>query len=457
MEHQTGGAAGADLDDAARAAPDRDVPLDFAKRLSQKVVFTLERERDADEANEKIARVFLRNVGQPERVRYFIDMINELLDNDETTRAAAMSWVSIVLHHEDDPRYDNLVSDILDAMIQDHQQAVKPNFAVEYRRKSFSFYARNLGDAFIAMIEFKNELYEVASHIYTLLIRKEVALESAEKERKSGGRRISMGTSDQAKPKVGKKLFDDVVDYIHTRGEMKAGSLNQQNPNEYIAALADRMRGTRRYVIQDIMAKQASVKRKEAEKELSERLAGAEEIIHARDSFRKSLGLFWAEKRYNIKYLSVEKVRVTLQVLGIVIGIAYFLASYLGLYTLVWWEGLIVAGAMYIYSRFAVSRQGFQSFFPENVSRELEVALGNITPVLRKMSKDQLDAFMVRQVKDPENSTLLAVLPEFYKYVFAVMPERANAIVTSDDVQQVLENLEMDIARVIRTNNPLHD
>ena len=455
MEYQTRG-GGEDFNESAQAAPARDVPPDFAKRLAQKVVFTLERERDADEANEKIARTFLRNLSQPDRVRFFIDMIHELLDNDETTRSAAMAWVSIVLHREDEPRFENLVSDILDAMIEDHQQAVKPNFAVEYRRKSFSYYARNLGDAFIAMVEFKNELYEVVSQIYTLLIRKEVALESAEKDRKVGGRRISL-SDPKIKPKVGKKLFDDVVDYIHTRGEMKAGSLNQQNPNEYIAALADRMRGTRRYVIQDIMARQASEKRKEAEKELSERLAGAEEIIQARDSFRRALALFWAEKRYNIKYLSVEKVRVTLQVQSIVIGIVYFLAAYLGLYTLQWWEGIVVAAAMYVYSRFVVSRQGFVSFYPDNVSRELEVALGNITPVLRKMSKEQLDAFMVRQVKDPENNTLLPVLPEFYKYVFAVMPERANAIVTGDDIQQVLENLEMDIARVIRTNNPMHE
>src|SRR5262249_61767344 len=98
---------------------------------------------------------------------------------------------------------------------------------------------------------------------------------------------------------------------------------------------------TRRYVIQDIMAKQAADKRKEAEKELSEKLASAEEIIQARDNFKRALDLFWAEKRYNIKYLSVEKVRVTLQVVGIIIGIIYFLAGYLRVYSLTWRELII--------------------------------------------------------------------------------------------------------------------
>ena len=43
-----------------------------------------------------------------------------------------------------------------------------------------------------------------------------------------------------------KKLFDDLVDYIHTRGEFKSDSLAQKNPNEFISGLADRMRSTRR-------------------------------------------------------------------------------------------------------------------------------------------------------------------------------------------------------------------
>jgi hypothetical protein len=435
--------------------PANELPPDFARRIAQKVVFTLERERDPDEATDKIANIFIRNLSGLERSRLFIDMIDELLNSEETSRSAAMAWVAIVLHREDDPRFENMVSDLLDAMIVDHRQLVKPNYSLEYRRKSFSFYARNLGDAFIAMVEFKNELYEVCSHIYSLLIRKEVALEMGEKDRRAGGRRISLA-ADQAKPKVGKKLFDDVVDYVHARGEVRSDTLTQQNPNEYIAALADRMRGTRRYVIQDIMAKQAAEKRKEAEKELSEKLASAEEIIQSREAFKKALNLFWAEKRYNIKYLSVEKVRVTLQVSGIIIGIVYFLAGYLRLYTLTWWEGILIAIGMYLYARFFVSRQGFRNFFPNDVSKELEVVLGSITPVLRKMSKEQMDAFMVRQVKDPVNVNLLPMLPEFFKYVFAVMPDRKNTIVTVDDMQEILENLEMDITRVIRTSAPRH-
>ena len=437
--------------DADIAIPES-LPPDFARRLAQKVVFTVERERDQDAALEKVAHTFLRNLGKPERARQFIDMIDALLENEETARYAGLAWVSIVLHREDDPRYTTLVSNILDAMILDHQQIAKPVVQLEYRRKSFSFYAKNLGDAFIAMMGIKAELYEVGSAIYSELIRKEVLLESADKERRTASsRRISLTEREGQKPKTGKKLFDDAVDYVHSRGELRSDTLSQQNPNEFIAILADRMRGTRRYVIQDIMGKQALDKRKEVEKELSERLASAEEIITAREAFRLALDLFWTEKRYNIMYMSIEKVRVTLQVGAVVMGVLWFLAAYLGLWGLVWYDGLVVVVGMYVFGRFAASRQAFRSFFPSNVSKELEVALGSMTPNLRKMSKEQMDAFMIRQIKDPQNLALLPILPEFFKYIFAVMPDRKNAILTGEEMRDLLENIELDIARVIRT------
>jgi hypothetical protein len=429
------------------------LPPDFARRLAQKIVFTVERERDQDEALEKVAGMLVRNLSKPGRARQFIDVIEALLENEETARYAGLAWVSIVLHREEDARYDGLVSAILDAMIQDHQQIAKPNVQLEYRRKSFSFYAKNLGDAFIAMVEIKAELYEVVSSVYSNLIRKEVALENAEKERRSSSsRRISLTERDEEKPKTGKKLFDDAVDYVHSRGELRSDTLSQQNPNEFIAILADRMRGTRRYVIQDIMSKQALEKRKEVEKELSERLASAEEIIQARESFRRAMDLFWTEKRYNIKYMSIEKVRITLQIICVVSGILWFLAGYLGLGGFQWYEGLGVAVGMYLFARFSASRKAFRSFFPNDVSKELEVMLGTSTPTLRKMSKEQMDAFMIRQIKDPSNLSLLPILPEFFKYVFAVMPDRKEAILTPEELAELLENIETDISRVIRTS-----
>ena len=49
--------------------PAAELPPDFARRIAQKVVFTLERERDPDEATEKIANLFIRNLSGLERSR----------------------------------------------------------------------------------------------------------------------------------------------------------------------------------------------------------------------------------------------------------------------------------------------------------------------------------------------------------------------------------------------------
>lgn len=432
------------------------LPKDFPRRVATKIVTTTERERDPDVALQKIAQLVRRNLGSEERIPLYIDTIDELLQDHESKRYAALSYISFSYNAETNSRNAELLSDILDAMVEGHIHISKPEYVMEEnRRKRFSHYARHLGEVFIKMIDLNSDLYEVIGYIYSQVIRKEMAIEHAQKEEKdTPGRKWSVQTDNS--PKAVKKLFDEIVDYIHARGEFRSDSLNQQNPNEFMAMLADRMRGTRRYVIQDIINRQALAKKKELEKELSERLANAEDVILAKDSFKKALNLFWTEKLYNFKYLSVEKVRVTVQVAGIVLGILYFLMGYLGMFGMLWWEGVIIATTMYIFSRFFCSRKSFKRYFPDDVSKELEVVVGSFTPTLRRMSKEQMDSFLVRQVRDSQNVELLAILPEFVKYLFAVMPERKSAIVTLDELSELMENIELDIARTLRSHQSTH-
>jgi len=447
MEQQSQQAKG-----AANPTDGEQLPPDFANRVATKVVFTNERERDPEEAMEKTAEMLMRTLGKRSRVRYFADMLEILEDDPETSRYAGLSLVSMVMDRQDDARFEKFLDDFLDVMIDDHVHEVKPPVQLEYRRKHFSAYARILGESFVAMMNINNELYEVISHVYSLLIRKEMELEVASKERKDGtSRRISISGRKDDPSKLGKKLFDDVVDLVHSKGEQRSGTLQQQNPNEFVSILADRMRGTRRYVIQDILNKQALDRKKEAEKEISERLASAEEIILAKDAFKRGINLFWMEKQYNIKYMSVEKVRVTIQVSAVVVGVLHFLMGYLGLFGMLWWEGVSVTVAMYIFARFFGSRQYFQRFFPDDVTKELEVVVGSFTPTLRKMSRDQMDAFIRHQIRDPANLGHVTILPEFMKYIFAVMPERNSVVVQRDELADILQNSEMDIARVLRT------
>ncbi len=82
------------------------------------------------------------------------------------------------------------------------------------------------------------------------------------------------------------------------------------------------------------------------------------------------------------------------------------------------------------------------------------MVVGSFTPTLRKMSRDQIDAFMNRQVRDPANLRIVTILPEFIKYIFAVMPDRRNVLIQREELGEVLQNVEVDIARLIRTAPP---
>ena len=430
------------------AAEGRSVPDDFANRMATKISVTNERERDPEAATQKIGLLILRNLSAEDRLPYFVDTMDVLLDQEEGQRYAAIGYVSVALPAQSPGQFEEFLNNAVNFLIDGHVNMVKPLYVMENRRKKFSHFARHLGDVFINMIDINSDLYEVISQIYSRVIRREMAIEAAEKEPQEGSRRHLLASRDG--PKAAKKLFDETVDYIQARGDFQSDSLNSQNPNEFMVILADRIRGTRRYVIQDIMNRQSISRRKEMEKQLTERLANAEDIILARDSFKKALNLFWTEKLYNFKYLSVEKVRVTVQVTGIVIGIVFFLVGYMGLFGMEWWEGVLVALGMYLYSRFSCSRRAFARFFPQDVSKELEVVVGTLTPTVRKMSKEQMDGFLIRQVKDSGNVELLPVLPEFIKYVFAVMPERKNAVIQLNELSEIMENLELDIARAMR-------
>ena len=245
--------------EAQPQAPSKPVPEDFAQRMATKIVVTLERERDPDEGLHKVAQMLMRNLGAHDRIQYFVEAVETLLEDEEAVRYGALSYVSVAIDPDRNPNHEIFLSDVLDTLIDNHSNIVKPPIALENARKTFSAYARHMGEVFSKMIDMNSDLYEVIGHIFGTLIRKEMAMEQAEKEGRTSARRLSMASRDG--PKAAKKLFDEIIDYLHSRGEFHSDSLNQQNPNEYMGLLADRLRGTRRYIIQDIINKQALAKK----------------------------------------------------------------------------------------------------------------------------------------------------------------------------------------------------
>jgi hypothetical protein len=92
----------------------------------------------------------------------------------------------------------------------------------------------------------------------------------------------------------------------------------------------------------------------------------------------------------------------------------------------------------------------FSPFYPKDVTAELEKDVGAFTPTFRKMSLDQINAFMTKQIKEPENTLLLHLLPEYVKYIFAVMPDRNDILLSRDNINEFMERIEINLAKFQR-------
>ncbi len=428
------------------------LPKDFALRIATRIITINEREMDEHTANTRVADLVYRNLKEPELHSFFLDAIDILLANEETQKYAARIWTSLTWSEENHPEYNSFILSIVNTCAEGHRHNLRESWVDEETAKSFSYFAYLLGECFIQMMKVSADLYDIVTEMFSHLIRFEMTRDLDEKDKnehqkKNPRKRRKNEETGNLNPK---KLYDDVVDFVSHRGDFRSDTLNQKNPNEFILMLADRMRSTRRYVIQDIMNRFALEKKKQLEKELKEREASAEEVIQAARPFNHGLYLYWVEKRYNFKYLAVEKVRITLQVLGFLFGIGSVGASYLGLWELTILESLITATLMFAFAKAYCSRYVFVPFYPKDVTAELEEDVGMFTPVFRKMSSGQMHSFINKQIKQPENNLLLHLLPEYMKYVFAVMPDRSNILMNKEEVNEMLERLESNISKFQR-------
>ena len=315
---------------------------------------------------------------------------------------------------------------------------------VELKERKFSAITVIMARIFIKMYELNTSNAETAADIYSHLVRKEMDLDvkAKEDEEEEGGIIL---------PNL-PKMYEEVLDYLVSRSEFTAQHLGEENPFEYIVQLTERLRQSRRYVIQDVLNQRALEKKKQTELELENQLASAEELILGQEPFVEGLALFIHEKRYNYKFLAVEKIRMTLQLLGSIIGAVYFLIGYMDYWGIDWVDGTLVCITMVIFTRLVGSRTRFQNanFYPMDVSKELEQHSTQFINVFRKMSMEQMEQFLVRQVKMDRNRNYLALIPEYVKYLFAIMPDRKNMFISMDELSELVENAEIEIAKAVR-------
>ena len=166
--------------------------------------------------------------------------------------------------------------------------------------------------------------------------------------------------------------------------------------------------------------------------------------------FTDGLSLFVQEKRYNFKYLSVEKVRMTLQLLGSITGAVYFLLGFMGYLGVHWFDGFVVCLVMLGLVRILLSRKQLKLFYPTDISKELEESSTAFINVMRNMSQEQMEHFMVRQIKLERNQKYLTMVPEYVKYLYAIIPDRKSMMISVDELSELVENSEIEVAKQLR-------
>lgn len=421
-----------------------EIPENFAGQIARDVMVLFQKQMDPEVAAVEASSYLWKNAGTPEKVSYFVDATELWLESGTSgDKFAALSWNGLVTQSVNNQDYDTFLRMMIVAILDGYYSLQKPD--IDYKEKRYSTYTSIIANTFIRMVELNPASEAGASEIFTILVHSEMDLEarSQAEEDETGSNTI---------PTDMQKLFDEMIDYLADRGMFKSNPMagEEANPNEHIEVLCERLRGTRRYVLQEVINERALEKRKKLEMELENQLASAEEIVMVAPQFTEGMAFFVQEKRYNFKYLAVEKIRMTLQLLGSITGAVYFLLGFMGVWGVHWIDGMVVCLVMLIFVRIAASRKQFQFFYPTDISKELEDCSTAFLNVMRNMSQEQLEQFLVRQIKLERNQKYLAMVPEFMKYLYAIMPDRKSMVITVDELSELVENSEIEVAKQLR-------
>ena len=421
-----------------------EIPENFAGQIARDVMVLFQKQMDPEVAAVEASSYLWKNAGTPEKVSYFVDATELWLESGTSgDKFAALSWNGLVTQSVNNQDYDTFLRMMIVAILDGYYSLQKPD--IEYKEKRYSTYTSIIANTFIRMVELNPASEAGASEIFTILVHSEMDLEarSAAEEDETGSSTI---------PTDMQKLFDEMIDYLHDRGMFKSNPMagEEANPNEHIEVLCERLRGTRRYVMQEVINERALEKRKKLEMELENQLASAEEIVMVAPQFTEGMAFFVQEKRYNFKYLAVEKIRMTLQLLGSITGAVYFLLGFMGVWGVHWIDGMVVCLVMLVFVRIVASRKQFQFFYPTDISKELEDCSTAFLNVMRNMSHEQLEQFLVRQIKLERNQKYLGMIPEFMKYLYAIMPDRKSMVITVDELSELVENSEIEVAKQLR-------
>ncbi|OGH02277.1 MAG: hypothetical protein A2600_09455 [Candidatus Lambdaproteobacteria bacterium RIFOXYD1_FULL_56_27] len=419
----------------------------IAQKLAQKVIFISEREMEIEKVYLQIGAELLSKLHHPDKIKYFQSLLQILLEREETAPYASHAVVSLFWQEPAKVEFKEFWKSLVEMAVAGHSTGDMPSYRHPDSGRIFSAYAHAMGETFIQMMKVGSDNYDVITQMFSHCIRYENDLERERREAQSKPR--SKDAEKYTAPANPKKLYDDISDYISERAIHRARTLNPDNPNEFIQILSDRMRSTRRYVIQDLINKDSLEKKRATEKAFKEKLASAEELIFAGKPFLEALKLFKDAKLYNNRYVEAEKKRLTLQLVPLILALGIIGFGAMDLLALNVMEMVAIGGAG-ISGRFLFSQKMFNRFYPKDITGPLEEQVALVAAVFQKCSKEQLAAFLRKQLKAINDPQQVNLVSDFVTYVFSVIPKKRGRILSRIELKESMDSLSWHIARARR-------
>lgn len=418
----------------------------IAKKLAQKIVFICQREMETDKAYAQVAELLFEKLYAKGKVKYFQSLLQALIADEETETFAATALGSIYWE-DSNPDFRDFWEQIIAMMVDGHRTGDMPSYRHPDSGKVFGAYGHTLGETFIQLMKVGSDNYDLVSALYSHCIRFENDIEKRRREALKNPR--SAEAKKFTAPANPKHLYDDLADYIEERAVFRAKTLNTENPNEFIQILSDRLRSTRRYVIQDLINKDSLDKKRALEKALREKQASAEELVFATKPFKQGLSLFKDAKLYNNRFVEAEKRRVTAQLVPMILAVSLIGASMMDLLVL-GLEEMLGLAALGLAGRLLFNAKLMKRLYPSDMTEELETQVGLVAPIFQKCTREQLSAFIQRQIKEVNNPQELALIQEFVTYVFSVIPKRKELLLSRTELKECVEGLAWHVAKARR-------
>ncbi len=433
----------------------QEIPSDFAYRCAIRIHTIYEREADEDEANVKVLQMIDNHLNHPSRYHYFADMTIIMLQKDlDVITNITTAWISCLWYGETKQKYKEFLFKFISYCIKGHRVGDRDRYVLPHTQFSCSIYAYLIGEIMINMVRLSFDFYDILVEVYKYIIITEMN-EDFKAYDKQNSMQSKLKKNKEKENKIVstyKKLYDEITDYIGQRSIFRTETLDQKNPNEYIENLIDRMRTTRRYVIQDTINQHSLKQKREFARNLQSQEATAEEILQSEESFTEGLFLFWMQKKYNFKYISLEKLRGTMHIAGILASIAFVLVSLNHWLPIPLIQSVVACIILIPSIKYVTSLRFFSRFYPIDNTETLEDTASEFLHFLMKFSYSQAASFMQKQIQKYalEDEIMLELLPDYVNFIIFLLPSKSKILMSKIELSQLLELVRGKVHQILK-------